>query len=172
MKTGFTRLIGPLALIVGGGFSTAQASPADATSGTVAPSPATMAAPVQPIPAAEAAATTAPAAVAPSTPAMPAAAAPASPPVAPAASGSAPAAKPTDEEILATRKSARVLGLKPRNKAGTEVYCKSSAQIGTHMETLNCYTSDQVAELQKRTQQNQDDVATMQRASLTEPNGG
>jgi hypothetical protein len=172
MKLDIARFVGPLVVVISAGYSTAQASPAETTPGTVTPSTATMAAPVPPMSAAEAATTT-PVAVAPSAPATQAPAAAAPPAAAPAASvASTPEAKSAEAETFAIRKTARELGLRPRNKAGTEVYCKSFAEIGTHLATLNCYTKEQVAELQKRTQSNQDDVATMQRASLTEPNGG
>jgi hypothetical protein len=103
-----------------------------------------------------------PAAAAP-TVAKPAAAATATPTAAVGPKSSA------DADTLATRKTASGLGLKPRTKNGTEVYCKSFAEIGTKVATLNCYTKEQVAELQKRTQSNQDDVSAMQRSSLTEP---
>ena len=177
MKLRNARFVGPLAMIAAAAYPMADASPAETTPGTVTPSVATMAAPVQPMSAAEAASTTP--AAAPSAPSSGAAsAAAAAPAAAPAASApaagapSAPEAKSAEAETFAIRKAARALGLKPHTKGGTEVYCKSSAEIGTRVPTLNCYTKEQVAELQKRTQSNQDDIATMQRASLTEPNGG
>jgi hypothetical protein len=105
--------------------------------------------------------------------ALPAAAAPtAAKPAASATTTPAAAVAPkttADAETLAIRKTASGLGLKPRTKNGTEVYCKSFAEIGTKVATLNCYTKEQVVELQKRTQSNQDDVSAMQRSSLTEP---
>lgn len=98
----------------------------------------------------------------------PAATAPA--PGAPAAvtTKAAPAA-PADADTAATRKSARELGLKPRTQGGTELYCKSFPEIGSNVAIPHCYTKQQVAELQKRTQSNQTDVSALQRASLTEP---
>jgi hypothetical protein len=175
MKVSFARLIGPVVLLAAVGYSTVQASPADTAPGTVTPSTATTAVPVAPMPAAAAAATT-PGPVPPSAPAAqspgaPAPAASDSRTAAPADTAAAPPVpKSAEEETLITRKTARVLGLKPHNKGGTEVYCKASAEIGTRMPTLNCYTKEQVMQLQKNTQSNQDDVAAMQRASLTEPN--
>lgn len=162
MKSGFAKLIRPLVLVAAGGPLMVQASPGDNTMGTVSPSPATTAAPIPPIPAAEAAKTV-PVTEAPSAPATP---------VSPAAAAPAPAAMSQEEEKLAIRKTAHLLGLKPRSKAGTEVYCKSSAEIGTRMPTLNCYTKDEVLQLKKNSQANQDDVSIMQRQSLTEPNRG
>ena len=94
-----------------------------------------------------------------------------------AVANTAPAAKSTAapvasvaRETAAIRKTAHLLGLAPRSKNGTELYCRSAAEIGTRVESVVCYTSAQVLELEKRTQSNQDDVEALRRASLTEPN--
>lgn len=103
--------------------------------------------------------------------AAPAATAPATA-AAPAAATAAPAsAKPVanPEEMQAVRKTASGLGLKPRQKGGIEVYCKSSADIGTRLATEHCYTRQELAVLQKMAEINQKEATDMQRASLTVP---
>jgi hypothetical protein len=87
----------------------------------------------------------------------------------PAASAAAAPTASTEEQTAAMRKMARGLGLSPRNQKGVEVYCSKSAELGTRFETLHCYSSQQVVELDKRKQSNQDDVEAMRKASLTEP---
>lgn len=164
MKFAFTRAIGSLVLISAASYSMAGATPTDAP-GTINVSPSMLPAPVNPISAAEAASTTP---VAPTAPA----AAPTTAAAATAPVPAAPAAKSPDEETAAIRQAARTLGLKPRTKNGTEVYCKSFAEIGTRMPTLNCYTKEDVVQLQKNSRSNKDDIENMQRASLTEPNKG
>ena len=88
----------------------------------------------------------------------------------------APAARPVSVPVVsvppgleATRKAALQLGLTPRSKNGAETYCRSTAMIGTRLETTTCYTTAEVLQLQKRSQSNQDDLEALRRASLTEP---
>ena len=108
---------------------------------------------------------------APPAAAAPAAAVPATA-AAPAAATAAPAsAKPAAnaEETQAARRTASGLGLKPRTKNGAEVYCKSSADIGTRLATEHCYTKQDLAVLQKMQEINEKEATDMQRASLTVP---
>ncbi len=65
------------------------------------------------------------------TPAAPAAASPATP------AATAPVAAVSPE----TLKKAAKVGLKPRQRKGTTMYCKDFAEIGTRFETEHCYAA-------------------------------
>ena len=116
-----------------------------------------------PAPVAAAAVAAAPAASPPAPVAVTTAAA------APAVKAPAAAAVPSADDV-ATATMARELGLAAKHRDGKTVYCRSEAPLGTRLPTLTCYFKEQLPALAKRSQQNQESVATAQRDSLVEPN--
>jgi pyruvate dehydrogenase E2 component (dihydrolipoamide acetyltransferase) len=73
------------------------------------------------------------------TPAEPAAAAPAATPAAAPAAAATVAAVPPE-----TLKKALQVGLRPRQRKGTTMYCKDYAEIGTRFETEHCYPASEL----------------------------
>ena len=86
-----------------------------------------------------------------------------------AAKAPAAAAVPSADDV-ATATMAHDLGLAAKHRDGKTVYCRSEAALGTRLPTLTCYFKEQLPALAKRSQQNQESVATAQRDSLVEPN--
>ena len=86
-----------------------------------------------------------------------------------AAKAPAAAAVPSADDV-ATATMAHDLGLAAKHRNGKTVYCRSEAPLGTRLPTLTCYFKEQLPALAKRSQQNQESVATAQRDSLVEPN--
>lgn len=74
----------------------------------------------------------------------------------------------TDSAAIAQQ--AHVLGYSPRLRMGKPVYCKREATLGTRLETMKCYTPEEMTAVAKRSIDNQDSTAAMQRAELTERN--
>ena len=97
------------------------------------------------------------------------AAAPAAKAPATAAKAPAAAAVPSADDV-ATATMAHDLGLAAKHRDGKTVYCRSESPLGTRLPTLTCYFKEQLPALAKRSQQNQESVATAQRDSLVEPN--
>jgi hypothetical protein len=69
----------------------------------------------------------------------------------------------------ATKKLAHSMGYSPKDDKGKTMYCKREAVIGTRLETLTCLSEDQVAAMAKRSTDNQDTIAGMQKSLLTQP---
>ena len=86
-----------------------------------------------------------------------------------AAKAPAAAAVPSADDVAAAT-MAHDLGLAAKHRDGKTVYCRSEAPLGTRLPTLTCYFKEQLPALAKRSQQNQESVATAQRDSLVEPN--
>lgn len=82
----------------------------------------------------------------------------------------APAAAAAPASADATAKAAHALGYTPRQRSGKTVYCKAEAEIGSHLSSTKCYTPDEMTAVVKRSIDNQDSVAKMQRTELYEEN--
>ena len=91
----------------------------------------------------------------------------------------APAALPTVPKTVAntaavttsaqaTENAARALGLKPRNRNGAIVYCRSGAEVGTRFETATCYSKEELPAVLQRSLGNQETVEEMRKRALAE----
>ncbi len=88
--------------------------------------------------------------------AAPAAQAPPAPAAAPAAAAApTPTATPGGVSPETFKKATR-MGLRPRQRKGTTMFCKDDADIGTRFVTEHCYAADTVDDVIRQMEQMQD----------------
>jgi hypothetical protein len=68
--------------------------------------------------------------------------------------------------VAAAPVAQRELGLTPRQHGDTTVYCRTEAAIGTRLQTMTCYTRDELPALAKRMVGNQEAVEDIRKKSL------
>lgn len=93
---------------------------------------------------------------------------PATPATAATAATSPAASDAAANDPEATKKLAHSLGYSPRASGDKTVYCRREAVIGTRLETLTCLSAEQVTAMSKRSTDNQDTIAAMQKSLLTQ----
>lgn len=88
----------------------------------------------------------------------------------PATGAPAAAAQASANDSIAIAKQAHILGYSPRSRAGKTVYCKAEASLGTRLESMKCFSEQEMTAVVQRSIANQDSVAKMQRTELYEEN--
>ncbi len=67
--------------------------------------------------------------------------------------------------------AAHSLGYTPRMRQDKLVYCKREAEIGTRLQHMSCYTSEEMTAVVQRSQNNKDSVSQIQRSEMYQSGG-
>lgn len=78
------------------------------------------------------------------------------------------ASAPAADDDQASIKAAQQLGLKPKKRGNTMVYCRTEASVGSRFETTTCYSKDQLVALAERSRGNREAVEDARKRGLAE----
>lgn len=69
-------------------------------------------------------------------------------------------------DAAATAKAAHALGYSPKQRNGKTVYCKPEAALGTRLQSMSCYSEEEITAVVRRSIENQDSLARIQKTEL------
>jgi len=76
---------------------------------------------------------------------------------------------PLTADLAALTKQARALGFEPRGHNGTIIFCRTSPQIGSRLESTSCISQADVASVSRGSTDSKAGLETLQRKSLNVP---